>query len=101
MQAQQITLKLHHFVPPSSTAHVNLLLPWVERVEKESGGRIKIQIYPAMQLGGSMSQLLEQVADGVVDIAWTLPGASAGRDRTHCRNTFWMAPRCLGKLCPA
>lgn len=79
VQAQQITLKLHHFVPPSSTAHVKFLLPWVERVEKESGGRIKIQIYPAMQLGGSMSQLLDQVADGVVDIAWALPGASAGR----------------------
>lgn len=62
VQAQQIILKLHHFVPPCSTAHVKLLLPWVERVEKESGGRIKIQIYPAMQLGGSMSQLLDQVA---------------------------------------
>ena len=78
-QAQQIILKLHHFVPPSSTAHAKFLVPWVERVEKDSGGRIKIQIYPAMQLGGNMSQLLDQVADGVVDIAWALPGASAGR----------------------
>lgn len=78
-QAQQIILKLHHFVPPSSTAHSRFLLPWVERIEKAANGRIKIQIYPAMQLGGSMSQLLDQVSDGVVDIAWALPGASAGR----------------------
>ena len=77
--AQQITLKLHHFVPPTATAHARFLVPWVERIEKESSGRIKIQIYPAMQLGGSMSQLLDQVADGIVDIVWALPGASAGR----------------------
>ena len=77
--AQQITLKLHHFVPPTATAHARFLVPWVERIEKESNGRIKIQIYPAMQLGGSMSQLLDQVADGVVDIVWALPGSSAGR----------------------
>ena len=79
VRAEQVTLKLHHFVPPTATAHVQFLLPWAERIEKESNGRIKIQIYPAMQLGGSMSQLLDQVADGVVDIAWALPGASAGR----------------------
>jgi TRAP-type transport system periplasmic protein len=77
--AQQVTLKLHHFVPPSSTAHQKFLVPWVEHIESESKGRIKIQIYPAMQLGGTMSQLLDQVADGIVDIAWALPGASAGR----------------------
>lgn len=77
--AQQITLKLHHFVPPTATAHARFLVPWVERIEKESNGRIKIQIYPAMQLGGLMSQLLDQVADGIVDIVWALPGASAGR----------------------
>jgi TRAP-type transport system periplasmic protein len=79
VQGQEITLKLHHFVPPSATAHQKFLFPWAEKIEKESGGRIKIQIYPAMQLGGSMSQLLDQVADGVVDIAWALPGSSAGR----------------------
>ncbi len=51
--AQQITLKLHHFVPPTATAHARFLVPWVERIEKESNGHIKIQIYPAMQLGCS------------------------------------------------
>jgi TRAP-type transport system periplasmic protein len=77
--AQQVTLKLHHFVPPTATAHVKFLAPWAEKIAKESNGRIKIQIYPALQLGGTLPQLLDQAADGVVDIVWALPGASAGR----------------------
>jgi TRAP-type transport system periplasmic protein len=78
-RAQEVTLKLHHFVPPTATAHVKFLVPWADKITKESGGRIKIQIYPALQLGGTLPQLLDQVKDGVVDIVWTIPGASAGR----------------------
>lgn len=76
---QTVTLKLHHFVPPTATAHVKFLAPWADRIAKESNGRIKIQIYPALQLGGTLPQLIDQVKDGVVDMVWTLPGASAGR----------------------
>ena len=53
--------------------------PWMEKVEKESGGRIKFEAYPAMQLGGTPVQLYDQARDGVVDIVWTLPGNTAGR----------------------
>lgn len=34
---------------------------------------------PAMQLGGSPAQLIDQARDGIADIVWTLPGYSAGR----------------------
>jgi TRAP-type C4-dicarboxylate transport system substrate-binding protein len=51
----------------------------MEKVEKEGGGRIKFEGYPAMQLGGTPVQLYDQVRDGVVDIVWTLPGYTAGR----------------------
>jgi TRAP-type C4-dicarboxylate transport system substrate-binding protein len=44
-----------------------------------SEGRINIEVYPAMQLGGTAANLYDQVADGVVDIAWTLPGYTPGR----------------------
>ena len=53
--------------------------PWMEKVEKDSGGRIKFEAYPAMQLGGTPVQLYDQARDGVVDIVWTLPGNTAGR----------------------
>jgi TRAP-type C4-dicarboxylate transport system substrate-binding protein len=52
---------------------------WMDKVEKESGGRIKFEAYPAMQLGGTPVQLYDQVKDGVVDVMWTLPGNTAGR----------------------
>jgi TRAP-type transport system periplasmic protein len=77
--AQEVTLKVHHFLPPVSHQHKNMLVPWAERVGKASGGRIKIDIYPSMQLGGKPPQLADQARDGVVDIVWTLPGYSPGR----------------------
>lgn len=78
-QTPQVTLKLHHFLPPVSNAHSKLLVPWTKKVETESGGRIKIDIFPSMQLGGTQPQLYDQARDGVVDIVWTLPGSTPGR----------------------
>ncbi len=77
--AQEITLKLSHFVPPVAPPHATFLAPWAAKVEKESGGRIKVQIYPSMQLGGTPPQLVDQIKDGVVDIGWTVVGYTAGR----------------------
>jgi len=74
-----ITLKVHHFLPPGSTTHAKMIVPWCARVEAESRGRLRCQIFPSMQLGGSAAQLYDQVRDGVVDVAWTLPGYNAGR----------------------
>ncbi|HSQ10819.1 MAG TPA: TRAP transporter substrate-binding protein [Burkholderiaceae bacterium] len=79
-QAQTpITFKVHHFLPPGSTTHAKLIVPWCARIEAESAGRMRCQIYPSMQLGGTAPQLYDQVRDGVVDIVWTLPGYNAGR----------------------
>ncbi|MEE8533476.1 MAG: TRAP transporter substrate-binding protein [Alphaproteobacteria bacterium] len=77
--AQEVTLKLHHFLPTSSTTHAGFLKPWADKVMAESQGRIRIDIYPSMQIGGRAPQLYDQVKDGVVDLAWTLPGYTAGR----------------------
>lgn len=75
----QVTLKLHHFLPPVANAHAKLLAPWAKKVEADSNGRIKIDIFPAMQLGGTPPQLFDQARDGVADIVWTLPGSTPGR----------------------
>jgi len=76
--AQQITLKLHHFLGPKSPAQVKMLAPWAERIEKASGGKVKIELYPSMSLGGKPPQLINQARDGVVDIVWTVNGYTAG-----------------------
>lgn len=74
-----VTLKVAHFLPASSNFHKFVLLPWCEKISNESGGNLKCQIYPSMQLGGTPSQLFDQVRDGVADIVWSLPTFQAGR----------------------
>ena len=64
---------------PLSNVWLSMHKPWMEKVEKDSGGRIKFEAYPAMQLGGTPVQLYDQARDGVVDVVWTLPGNTAGR----------------------
>ncbi len=76
---QAVTLKFHTFMAPMSNVWLNMHKAWMAKVEKESGGRIKFEGYPAMQLGGTPVQLYDQAKDGVVDIVWTLPGNTAGR----------------------
>ncbi len=76
---QAVTLKFHTFMAPMSNVWLGMHKPWMEKVEKESAGRIKFEAYPAMQLGGTPVQLYDQARDGVVDIVWTLPGNTAGR----------------------
>jgi len=77
--AQDVVLKVHHFWAPGAMGPSTILAPWCEKIAKESGNKMKCQIYPAMQLGGTPANLIDQVKDGVVDIVWTLPGYTAGR----------------------
>jgi TRAP-type transport system periplasmic protein len=79
LSQQPITLKFHTFMAPMSNVWLLMHKPWMDKVEKDSGGRIKFEAYPAMQLGGTPPQLYDQARDGVVDVIWTLPGNTAGR----------------------
>ncbi|ANK77210.1 C4-dicarboxylate ABC transporter (plasmid) [Ensifer adhaerens] len=76
---ETVTLKLHHFLPPASNVHQRLLTPWAKLLAEQSGGALKVDIFPAMQLGGKPPQLYDQASNGVVDIVWTLPGNTPGR----------------------
>lgn len=77
--AQEFTLRLHHFLPPTSTIPADGIAPWAKRIEEASNGRIKIELYPSMQLGGAPPQLFDQARDGVADIIWTVLGYTPGR----------------------
>jgi TRAP-type C4-dicarboxylate transport system substrate-binding protein len=76
--SQEVTLRLHTFIPPVANPVKHFVQPWAKKVEEDSKGRIKVQVFPSMQLGGSAPQLLQQVRDGVADIVWTLPGFTPG-----------------------
>ncbi|WP_417686507.1 TRAP transporter substrate-binding protein [Roseibium sp.] len=77
--AQEVTLKLHQFLPPVAVVPSKILKPWAENVEKASNGRIKVEHYDAMALGGRPPELYDQARDGVVDIIMTVTGYTPGR----------------------
>lgn len=77
-QAAEFDFKLHHFLGAASPAHTEMLVPWAEAVEENSGGRVDIEIFPSMTLGGRPPELITQARDGVVDLIWTVNGYTPG-----------------------
>ncbi len=77
--AQDITLRLHQFLPPPAPVPAQILKPWAQGVEEASGGRIKIEHFDAMSLGGRPPELMDQARDGVVDLSMTVVGYTPGR----------------------
>ena len=73
----QITLRLHTHAPSAAASYENLAW-WAQKVEKDSGGRLKIQLFGSNQLGGKAEDIYDQVRSGVVDIGWTLPAYKIG-----------------------
>ena len=78
-RAAEVTLRLHQFLPAQANVPKNIIIPWMEKVMEESGGRIEIQHFPSMQLGGKPPALIDQLIDGVADIVWTVNGYTPGR----------------------
>ncbi len=77
--AAEVTLKMHQFLPKQANVPKLILDVWAENVEKSSGGKIEIQHFPSMQLGGKPPQLMDQAIDGIADIVWTVVGYTPGR----------------------
>ncbi|MDD9908619.1 MAG: TRAP transporter substrate-binding protein [Ahrensia sp.] len=77
--AQEVTLKLHQFLPAQANVPKLVLDVWADKVEAASDGRIKIDRFPSMQLGGKPPELMDQAIDGVADVVWTVVGYTPGR----------------------
>ncbi|MEQ1880777.1 MAG: hypothetical protein ABL878_07360 [Burkholderiales bacterium] len=68
--AHGVTLKIQHALPEDSAFHSRFLLPWKEKLEKESNGYLRIQVFPAAATADKPA-LYEQVKDRSADIVWT------------------------------
>jgi len=77
--AQEFTLRMHQFLPGAANVPAHILEPWAQTIEEASEGRIAIQRFHAMQLGGTPPGLIDQVIDGTADIIWTVSGYTPGR----------------------
>lgn len=76
-QDKTITLKFSHFVPPSHPQH-KAIEDWLKSIEKESGGTLKYQIFPAQQLGKAFDHY-NMTRDGIADITTVVPSYEPGR----------------------
>lgn len=75
---EPIKLILHHLHSPKAAAHAKFLVPWAENIKKMSNGRLEIEVFPSMTLGGKPNELYKQARDGTADIIWTLAGYTPG-----------------------
>lgn len=79
LNAQDVTLRFQHFVSPKSANPTFFMQPWANKIENDSGGRIKVEIYPFMQLGGKAPNQYDLIRDGAIDGGWIIPGYQPGR----------------------
>ena len=77
--AQEVTLRFQHFVSPASANPTYFMQPWADAIEEQSEGRIKVELYPFMQLGGSAPNQFDLIRDGAIDGGWVIPGYQPNR----------------------
>jgi TRAP-type C4-dicarboxylate transport system substrate-binding protein len=75
--AAQTNLKLAHFVIPQHP-YSKLLQEWVDLVDKKSGGKVKITIFPNQQMGPGQ-RYADLARTGQADITWFVHGFTPGR----------------------
>lgn len=71
-------LKLAHFMPASSWQNQTLFKDWATAVNKDSGSKLKVSVFPAQTLGKAPAGY-DNAKNGITDIAWTVQGYTANR----------------------
>lgn len=79
VEAQDIKLKLAHFLPTANGMHADFMEPWARDLEECSGGQVQVEIFPGGTQLGNPAKLYDALRSGVVDIAHGLSGIPGGR----------------------
>ncbi|MEM7258006.1 MAG: C4-dicarboxylate ABC transporter, partial [Pseudomonadota bacterium] len=79
LSAAEITLKVHHFLSEKAPLHREFLVRWETALEEAANGRIDVQLFAGMSLGGKPGDLFDQAVLGTADIVLTVPGYTPGR----------------------
>lgn len=74
---ESVNLKLSHWLPATHTMAV-YLQNWADELGARSNGRLKIDVFPAGQLGG-VPDHYDMVRRGVADIGFILHGSTSDR----------------------
>jgi TRAP-type C4-dicarboxylate transport system substrate-binding protein len=76
--AQPTQLKLATFGPPQSYFYVEVVIPWMEAVNRDSAGTVDIKHFGSSVLGNA-GNMYDAVLSGAADIGWALQGAVPGK----------------------
>lgn len=76
-QDKAVTLRLGHWLPPAHPLHP-AWQEWGKSLEQATNGTLKIQIFPAQQLGAAKDHY-DMARDGVADLTYVNPGYTPGR----------------------
>lgn len=72
--AEPITLKLSFFTSDRTVAYQAAIKPFVDAINSDGHGLLKIEVYASGTLGKVQKELPQQVLDGTADIAFIVPG---------------------------
>ena len=71
-------LRFSHFWPATSSINQEVFVPWAEKIEKDSNGRLKVELYPSATLS-KPDVTYESAVKGTVDIGSQAHGYTNGR----------------------
>lgn len=77
--AEPITLKLSFFTSDRTIAYAAAIKPFVDAVNREGEGLVKIEVYASGTLGKVQRELPALVLSGGADIAFIIPGQNPDR----------------------
>lgn len=73
----QTVLNASSWVPPAHLLTANVMVPWMQEVEKATEGRVTFNMLPKAPVGPP--QTFDAVKDGIVDFSFTVHGYTPGR----------------------
>jgi TRAP-type C4-dicarboxylate transport system substrate-binding protein len=77
--AEPAVLKLSFFGPDTEVNYAKAIKPWVDAVNADPSGALKIEAYPNGALGKALPAQPQMILDGVADIAFVNPALVPGR----------------------
>ena len=78
MAAEPIVLRFSSTLPSSADIVVDAFRPWIESVEQQLDGEVRIELFAGGSLGRHTQAYLQMVRDGVVDFSLFLPSYYPG-----------------------
>ncbi|MDR5651251.1 TRAP transporter substrate-binding protein [Ruixingdingia sedimenti] len=75
--AETVTIRYSNWLPPGFWLWEDVLMPWIQDIEKVTEGRVKVEVAP--KVVGTAANQFDVVRDGLADMSWMVAGYNPGR----------------------